>query len=367
MFILCYIDIINTKLYMQPNFCKNIILLFLLFIVIPNFSIGQKWIADTLTISQNDSLFCSFNLEKANDNRNIEPNFISVYEQKKWLFFPVDQIVKTEIPLNQYFEQQFSCDSNVLKNYIVDINQFYINNSISSGKRFLTLYSTLELSKKLQNDTSYVGAFYYEKQFKHKKKEGVIIGYESLLSEWSNQFISDVLSIEHGLDLIQADNFYHFRRNKAAVKRNLYTEVETFVGFNFWGVDGEIWFSEPEGNRIFNRSAGIMRYVNHSSFQAIAMGKNLRLWNYRINDKWLFTHKIAFLMGFNNWKDMDTAAHKFEEIFLFDLSFTQRINYNPFDKSAFVFGVGLMEDVHYIIYHKPKLNIGLSVNCAYKF
>ncbi len=46
---------------------------------------------------------------------------------------------------------------------------------------------------------------------------------------------------------------------------------------------------------------------------------------------------------------------------------TQQINYNPLDKKGFVFGLGLMEDAHYIIYHKIKLNVGLSLNCAYKF
>lgn len=352
---------------MNPNFQKTYTILFLLLLLVPFYGKGQKWIADTLSVANNDSLFCAFQLEKAYDNRKHDTDFISVYEQKKCLVFPVDQIVKTELPLDKYFEYHFSTDSTVIQNYFVDINEFYINNYISSGKRHLTLFSTLELSKRINTDTVLVGTFYYEKQFVHKKKEDVLIAYESLLNEWSNRFVSDVVCIEQGLDLIQEDNFYNFRRNKTSVKKNLYTEVEAFAGLNFWGIDGEIWFSEAEGNRIFNRSAGIMRYVNHPDFQAIAFGQNLKLWNYRINDKWLFTNKTAFLIGFNNWKDMATVAHKMEEILLFDLSFTQRINYNLFDEKGLVFGMGLMEDVHYIIYHKPKINIGLSFNLAYKF
>ncbi len=355
----------NKNMITKPKPPSNFLLVFLLFF--PLFGMGQKWIADTLTIALPDPVSCFFNVETATDLRTYDPRFLSVYEQNKWLVFPVDQIVAMELPLNKYFENRFSSDSNTNQNYLVNIREFYIKNSSTKSKRNLKLYSTLELSKKQLDDTIFVGSFYYEEAFTHKKKLPVVEGYESLLEEWSNNFISDVLAVDQELDLILGNNLYHFRRNKTSVKKNLYTELDFFAGLNFWGIDGEIWFSEPEGNKKFNRSAGVMRYVKHPNFQSIGLGRNLRFWNYRMNEKWLFTNKMAFVIGFNNWNDMDTAAHKFEEIFLFDLSFTQRINYNPIDKSGFVFGLGLMEDVHYIIYHQPKLNIGLSVNIAYKF
>ena len=344
----------------------SISMLFVL-VIFPLSGKSQKWIADTITISFPGNITCDFDVENAIDHRKVDDNFISVYEQKKWLVFPVDQIVKTQLPLTYNLRNAFSNDTVVGGGYVIDIHEFYIKNLTSSGKRNLTLFSTLELSKKYLTDTTLIGTLYYEQAFRQKKKDSITLGYKSLLEQWSEKFVNDIIAIELEQDLKFENSLYHFRRNKPAVKKNLYTEVDFFAGINFWGIDGSIWFSKTEGNRIFNRSAGIMRYVNHPTFQAIAFGKNLRLWNYRINEKWLFTHKMAFMMGFNNWKDMATADHKMEEILYFNLSFTQRINYNPFDDKGLVFGIGLIEDAHYIIYHKPKLKIGLSFNCAYKF
>lgn len=349
------------------NTIKNIVLLLL--IVLPGWVHGQKWVADTICVSFGavKNLDASFNLHTVVDHRAVEPGFISVYEQKKWLFFPVDQIVYTTLPFAKSLENHFSNDTLDHLNFKVDIHEFYISNTTSMGKRQLVLYSSLELSKIVRKDTVFLGTVYYDQSVKHKKKAPASEGYELMLNEWSKRFTSDLIAVDQELDQIMPYHLYHFRRDKRAVKRNFYVEAELFGGLNFWGVDGELWFSEPEGNRVFNRSAGIMRYVNHPDFQAIAFGSNVRLWNYRIDPKWLFTNKMALLIGFNNWKDMDTVPHKLEEIPFFNCSFTQRINYNPFDQSGLVFGIGIMEDVHYIIYHQPKINVGLTLNLAYKF
>jgi len=344
----------------------KIFLLALLFI--PFTGKSQKWIADTLTIDfgktqQN----CSFRIDTVVDYRNQFPEFISVYEQKKWLFFPVDQIVKTAQPISKLIVSTFQPNAITDSSYRVGIREFFISNSSSTFFRDLKLFSTIELYKSNEHDSSLVGTFYYERKLTQKKKAEIKDGYETLIDDWNKQFSSDIVAAEQGIDQFMPEKYYHFRRGKEWAYRNLYASAEFFGGLSFWGVDGELWFSEPEGNRIFNRSANIIRYVNHPTFQSIAIGRNIRHWNYRLNDDLLFVNKIVFLIGFNKWKDMKTVRHKLEEIPLFDLSFTQQINYNKFDKSGLVFGVGLMEDVHYIIYHKPEIKIGLSLNCAYKF
>lgn len=352
-----------TKLMKKPIVYLFVCLLF------PLVSNGQKWVADSISVSfgLDDTITGSINIIEANDLRLADPKQLSVFEQKKGLFFPVDQIVKTKAPLSSEFIRNFSSDFSGIPQYGVSIHEFYIKNSTVGGKRNLTLFSTIELSKYSGQDSSFLGTFYYEQSFVQKKKLPIETGYEKLLSEWGRNFTSDVLAVDKGLDDVLGDQLYHFRRNKQAVKKNFYTGVDFFVGLDFWGFDGEIWFSEPEGSRIFNRTIGVMRYVNHPDFQAIAFGNNVRLWNYRISEKWLFTHKMAILIGFNNWKNMSTVAHKLEEVPYFNVSFSQKINYNILDQSGLVFGLGLMEDAHYIIYHQPKLKVGLSFNCAYKF
>lgn len=340
------------------------------FLLFPIHGKSQKWVADSITVKfgqHPENIISTLTITKATDLRDVEPQVISVFEQKKALFFPVDQIVKTKLPLAADFEQKFSSDSAVSSAYSIAIHHFNIKPVKTLSKRNFILHSTIELSKSEEDDTSFLGTFYYEQSYIQKAKLPVSEGYEKLLDEWMRKFTSDVLTIGSGVDETLGKPLYNFRRGKYAVSKNFYTGAEFFAGLNFWGFDGEIWFSEPEGNPVFNRTIRLMRYVNHTNFQSIAFGNNVRLWNYRLSDKWLFTHKIAFLMGINNWKDMETVSHRLEEILLLDLSFTQRICYNPFDQKGLTFGVGLMEDVHYIIYHQPKLKVGLSLSCAYKF
>ena len=343
---------------------------FLIFcLIFPFISNGQKWVADSITVGfgTTDTIAGTFNIVEATDLRSDNHRLLSVYEQKKALFFPVDQLVKTKTTLSDALLQRFNSNTNNGPDFGVTIHEFYIKNSTAGSKRNLTLFSTIELAKFDEKDTSFLGTFYYEQSFIQKKKLPVQLGYGTLIDKWSKNFTSDVLVINQGLTDVVGDQLYHFRQEKRAVRKNFYTGIEFFAGLDFWGFDGELWFSEPEGSRIFNRSIGVMRYVNHPDVQAIAIGRNVRLWNYRISEKWLFTHKLAMLIGFNNWKNMSTVAHKLEEIPYFNVSFSQSINSNQLDRSGLVVGIGLMEDVHYIIYHKPKLNVGISLNCAYKF
>lgn len=354
--------------YLNVFVNKFLLSIFLLF---PLFGVAQKWVADSIIVQFGkpesiDSL--SFTISESTDHRKIFPEFVSVFERKKLLFFPVDQIVKTPKPLVYHFEQKFHSDSAGVSTYTTNIHNFSIKNSSSLGKRNFALFATIELSEIVgDRDTSLVGTFYYERSFLQKKKQDITDGYEQLIEKWCQQYAADILLVEENIDQKVPDLLYYFRRGEKAVNKNFYASADFFVGLNFWGVDGELWFSEPEGNRIFNRNSTIIRYVNHPTFQAIAIGGNLRHWNYRINRNWLFTNKMAMLMGVNNWKDMDTAKHKLEEILFFNCSMTQRLNFNQLDKSGFVFGLGVMEDLHYIIYHRIGFNVGASVSCAYKF
>lgn len=332
--------------------------------------LAQNFVADSLLVNfgqDSTQRITGITVSKASDYRSMDADVVSVYEKKKLLFFPVDQVVKTKQALAREFTRKFFADSSTNESYQLGIHQFNVVPSKVFRKTNYTLYATIELNKASANQSKLLGTFYYEYPFKQSNKLPVKDAYENLFDAWMRQFTSDVLTVNSGLDLIVQEPVYHFRREMPAIKKNLYTSIEAFYGLNFWGIDGEVWFSEPEGNQVFNRTTGIIRYVNHGNFQSIAFGNNVRHWNYRLSEQWLFTHKIGFLLGLNNWKDMETTAHKMEEIFMLNLSFTQRITYNPLDKPGIVFGIGLIEDAHYIIYHQAKLKIGLSLNCAYKF
>jgi hypothetical protein len=355
--------------FLKMNTNKIICFLVVLFLSICNLPVkAQKWVGDTLTIrfEYPDSLGKPVSIPHFIDKRDRDSRFLSVYQQKKALFFPVDQIVQTKQPLSTVLQREFSSPKANVSDFNAEIHRFYIVKSSSMFNERLKLYSTIKASG--ISDTSHHGTLYYELPFDYKKKKmPVEEAYNRILQKWGQQLTTDLLEVDSGLDSLPLGDLYHFRRNAEPVQRNFYTGVDLFAGLSFWGVDAEIWFSEPEGNRIFNRGMRMMRYVEHPDFRAIAFGRDVRLWNYRMNENLLFTNKIIMLFGINNWKDMDTTPHTLEEIFYMNMSFTQRIQYNRFDQKGWVLGVGLMEDAHYIIYHKPKLKIGLSLSCSYKF
>ncbi|MGF7139868.1 hypothetical protein [Roseimarinus sediminis] len=342
---------------------------FLALIFLAAISHAQLWVADTLVVSPvlPPSSDAGFRLSEVNDQREVAPTFLSVYEKKKWLFFPVDQLVVSEQALSRLLENAFSADSAELNAYRVNINSFHIGQLTGLGKRNLNLFASLEVFNASAGDTTLVGTFYYELPLIDKKKIPLDESYRKLLQQWGRNFNTDLMVVDKEIDVLTGNELYHFRRGKTATDKNFYTGVEVFAGLDFWGLDAELLFSEPEGSRIFNRSVHLMRYVNHTDFQAIAFGRNVRLWNYRLNERALFSHKLALLMGVNNWKNMETTAHGLEEILFFNLSFNQRIALNRFDRSGLVAGIGVMEDLHYIIGHRPKLKIALTLNCAYKF
>lgn len=330
---------------------------------------AQKWVADTIIVDLLDTNNspAPFTLKNIVDSRGTHPAFISVYEQKKWLVFPVDQIVQTSLPLSELLAYRFQNDTLEGLSFDINIKEYSVKNYTTLFARGLTLDAVVELSKNDSTDTSFLGTFYYSDNVKQKKKERLSDGYQTLFIDWTNRFTSDVISVNNRLDELMSESFYHFRRGQPAVEKNLYINTELFGGLNFWGIDAAIWFSEPESERMFNRSIGLVRYVEHPDFRAIAFGNSIPLWNFRFSEQSLFSHKVAFLLGVNNWKDMDTVDHKLEEILYVNMSFTQSLNFNQFDRSGFVFGAGLMEDIHYVVYHQPKIKIGLTLNLAYKF
>ena len=111
----------------------------------------------------------------------------------------------------------------------------------------------------------------------------------------------------------------------------------------------------------------MFRYLNYGNRQSVAFSPNVSLFNYRINNNWLFQNKHGFIFGFNKWNDVDEAKRTIEELFLFQYAFSQRITHNSINKNGLVFGLGLFEEASYIIYNDPIFNVGVLLHCAYKF
>jgi hypothetical protein len=347
---------------------RNKIVLILVLSLALNLQItkGQSYVADTIRvkIQKNDSILFRHSL-KVVDHRIEDPRFVSVYEKKKWLFFPVDQIVTANQPVAEGLMSYQDKESH--DKYLLDIHEYYIQQTSSLFKRNFKLNGAFELSELGNSDTTFLGSFYYEQTLQKSKKLLDSISYSEVLSLYTNLIISDLDAVCNNATKITKSGDYHFRSGAKTAPKNLYLTTDVYHGFNFWGFDAEVYFSDPEPSDKFSRNSRMFRYLNYTNRESMALSGKVTLLNYRLSDQWLFQNKHAFLLGFNNWHDIDEAKRTFEQILLFQLTASQRICYNMLDKKGITFGIGIMEEASYIIYNKPTFNIGFVISCGYKF
>lgn len=248
------------------------------------------------------------------------------------------------------------------------MHEFYLKHNETMFNRQLKLNGAFEFSAITPTgDTNLLGTFYYEEYSSNKKKQPLTIAYEQALTSFRDTFIYDLNHVSASNSGYNKPGDFHFRKGVPPAQKNLYVSTDAFYGITFWGLDAEVWFSSPEPAQKFNRKTRMFRYLNYSNRQTVALSAGVSQFNYRINQRWLFQNKWAFLLGFNKWSDVDEKKRTLEEIFTLQLTATQKISFNPLDQSGFVFGAGLMEEVSYIIYNNPFIHVGAVFSVAYKF
>lgn len=326
---------------------------------------GQSYVADTLYANfKSDTIIKPKKRVSFNDKRDVLPHFISAYEKKKWLFFPVDQIVLTKQPLAAEFENSFNTEE---KNpYHIYIYEYNIDHNESMFKRTLNLSGAFELYNTI-NDTTLMGVFYYDFQKKFNKKKAINEAFNTTIHNFKSEFTWDINAVISDTNVQRPLGLNHFRPKQKVAPKNFYLTTDIFYGYSFWGFDAELYFSSPEPAQKFKRKSRMFRYINAGNRQSVAFSSGVKYFNYRLNTDYLFQNKSAFLLGFNKWNDVDEEKRTFEEIFLFQFSMMQRITFNKLDKSGFNIGIGLMEELSYVIYNKPMLNVGILFHCSYKF
>jgi hypothetical protein len=248
------------------------------------------------------------------------------------------------------------------------IHDFYISYNESLFKRNLKLNAYLGLSEiNPSNDTTYLGIFYYEQLKKFNKKDSLNHSYQAIWNSFATQFFADLSVITS--DSIPANNpfTYHFNPLQKPAPKNFYVSVDAFYGYTFWGIDAEIYFASPEMAQKYSRNTRLFRYLNYGNRESAAFSTQVTQFNYRLNQRWLFQNKHGFIFGLNKWNDVDEAKRTFEELFMFQYAFSQRLCFNPLNKKGLTFGVGLMEEATYIIYNDPIFSVAFLLNCAYKF
>jgi len=334
---------------------------------------AQNLIQDTLLITFND--FSSSNVPlifaEVEDSREQGKNGLGIYERNKYWIIPVDLLIQSEESLSQEIQAMFPPrDATDSVQYKLEIKKFRLNKNTNS---FVYPHYVLNAifniyHSKISDSSKYLGSLLYENTIgENFFSEDLKEGFESVLHSWQSDFGNDMKIISEGNHLFQNLILENFRIEADEVKWiNLYGGIDYIYGLKDYLIDGEIYFSNREARKWFYRNGYGIRYRNSDTFESIEFGLSVDYLQYRINPRLIFKFKSQLFIGANNWKDYKTYDHEFYDAFIGDISFGQSLIYNPLDKTAFIFGIGIAEDITYIYSKDFRINVGLLFHLGIK-
>lgn len=332
---------------------KKLIVL-LVTILTSNVLLGQSKYYDSLVIEFGKSKINSINLfvDTVIDVRNSNRNCLGVWENKRYVFVPVDNFLLIQKPLATEIKGMFLKSSNKLtrSKHRLEIDEFNVFSTEKFFSKSFTCNASVSIfSLKEDNKYYYSGTLMYETTSKSRvKNKNIGSGYEDILDKWKINFMLDINKISacNAIDSLGA--IPNYKRFSFPIKLNLYANLESFIGLKSWLLDGEIVFSRPETEKKFYRHGYSIRYRKDEKYESFeSSGLNSHK-NIRISDKMVLVLKKKLFFGLNRWIESEYRKHGLEDIFILDFSFSQGITFNQLSKKGITVGFGLMENVTYI-------------------
>lgn len=348
---------------------------------------GQKYISDSTIIhfypNQKGNSKKSFQIYNFKDKRANPGKLFHVGEKKQYWVVPVDYRYLFEDLLMVVLENCFETDSSAIYGYKLEIEVHQLQPSYKKGlvSRH-NLHSCILVKNILNNRTDTLGYMVFEtsipmksvpldssqtnidkpvKQIKSNNK----LAYEKLFYNWQSEIIHDINNLLVTPPVARSFIVPNFKPISYSYKKDLYMKAAYLQGKDWYGLEGEIFFSFPEARDAFSRNTGSVRYLNTPSYESLLMGKDNENFYWRLSPTSIFEVQSKILMGINRWKDTETTEHKLEEIFQACLSLSQLYQFNKLDKKGLVFSLGLVEDVFYI-YNKVDFRFGFKVHIGLK-
>ena len=332
---------------------------------------AQKFLTDSVHIHfRSDTLIgmdCPC-IKSIQDNRNEDPHFIMYQTKNKFLLFPVDQDIHTTEPLARAIFNGLSGNDNCLRNYTLQINRFEI---IKKKERFSsTTWLTADIPVFLnKNDSQYFyGTLYYDFPYHPlNKKEKLPESAENLLNLWHTSFKADLIGLDAMVAGSSGDPVSNLLTGPNVHSLYLYVQTGILVGRDWYGFQGEVFFSRPEIHQNNRYLSGIIRYQNNSQYESFAIGKKARHFSYRSGKKLVYDIDVNILPGFLKWKHVESEEPTLYQVFNIELSSIQSVFYNKQNISGFIARIGAIETLGYIIERDLKLRFGLFAGLGYKF
>lgn len=330
---------------------------------------SQKILTDTFHIVFKADTLIELNdicISSVVDKRDEDPKFVRYNVRNIYLIFPVDQEVYIKRPLADELMQGTRCDTGDRKIYI-EIGKFAIEKQKNRFSSSLLLQADLPVYENIDDSMMYRGTFFYDYLYiPRKRKETLEESTVNILAKWHTEFKLGLLSLKIDPQSRSMQGYTNFISDRSVHSLYLNTTVAAFAGINWWGVQGEIYFSRPETSSGNHYLAGIFRYQNTTEYESFAIGKQAEHYIFRRNQNWIFDLDFNFLIGFCKWKEIETSEPTLYQLFDFELSSVQSIAYNPINHKGITFRCGAIEDLNYVIKRKPKFHAGIMLGFGVK-
>jgi len=345
----------------------------LLFLVFSNLCLfGQKYIKDSVLVKPERNqavLKKTFQIYNFNDKRKHPGHILDIAEKKRYLVIPVDQIYYLNRPLKEILDSLMCIDNITSDRKPLSFDIYEFSPGVRKGGLIQSYFLNAHIRvNEVSNDSivKYLGDFVYETSIPYKEyKSNKKASYEALIHDWQKELIDDI-----DLFLVTPKQTYDFLlpnyKEPGYKYHNILIGNASFVGgLDWWGLEGEMFFSAPEANEFFVRNTGTARYVNAKTFESLLFGKKNQNYFWRKGKYSLFEIQSKFMFGFNRWKDIETVDHELWELFQFCFSFSEMYQFNQLDKKGITISVGAVEDIYYI-FNKLDYRLGIKLSLGLK-
>ena len=332
---------------------------------------SQKFLTDTIYIDfKGDSILSAGQvcIKDVIDNRDEIPDFVMYRTKKKFLILPVDQEILTIKPVSEAIQNGFRTNDNCSLSYTIHINKLEIEKREGRFSSSTFLVADIPVFKHKSDSSHYLGTLYYDHLYHPlHKKELFPESAQNLLYNWHATFKTDLIRLNTLQD--NSDKELPLNLIIAPDDKPLYLQIRTgvFAGRNWYGLQGEIFFSRPEISNRYKTTSGIVRYQNNSDYESISIGRNSEHFTFRKNDNLSLDIDLNILLGFLKWKDVKMHNPTLYQIINAEVSSIQSIILDRKNKQGFTFRAGTIEALAYVYDKKLQFNAGGFLEIGYKF